>query len=137
MTAFRQFFLPLILILTACTGPAVQHTHDSELADKFYQQGCTDYENGELDSCAIHLTKAFGLYQENGNKEEMSVVCLSLGELYNEINALDSAKFYLSKGVELATLQWTASAEDCLPTWQVRTSSKETSNRLNLIIRKL
>lgn len=100
MTAFRQFFLPLILILTACTGPAVQHTHDSELADKFYQQGCTDYENGELDSCAIHLTKAFGLYQENGNKEEMSVVCLSLGELYNEINALDSAKFYLSKGVE-------------------------------------
>lgn len=100
MTAFRQFFLPLILILTGCTGPAVQHTHDSELADKFYQQGCTDYENGELDSCAIHLTKALGLYQENGNKEEMSVVCLSLGELYNEINALDSAKFYLAKGVE-------------------------------------
>lgn len=100
MTAFRQFFLPLILILTACTEPMVQHTHDSELADKFYQQGCTDYENGELDSCAIHLVKAFELYQEIGNKEEMSVVCLSLGELYNEINMLDSAKFYLSKGVE-------------------------------------
>lgn len=101
MTSFRNLFFALILILAGCTNPAGQHTHSgTDLADKLYQQGCLAYENEELDSCVSNLTRAFRLYQEIGEKEKMSIVCLTLGEFYNETNSLDSAKFYLAKGVE-------------------------------------
>ena len=102
MAILRQIpFLLLILVLTNCTEPVFQKVPGNcEVADELYQKSISDYENQRFDSSASNLVKAYHLYLQANHLEKASIACLSLGELFNEINKLDSAKLYLAKGIE-------------------------------------
>lgn len=71
------------------------------LGEYCFQKAQYEYFQQKNKECLQYMTKSFGYYSRTGNMEKAASACLIIGEIYNEMYILDSAGYYLNKGIGL------------------------------------
>lgn len=81
---------------------AVKRTDNpAMLGEYFMQKAQYKYFQQENEESLDFMTKAFRYYGKAGEKEKAAQACSLIGELYNDLYFLDSAKYYLNEGLRI------------------------------------